>query len=456
MSSQAIITTLIIENMTCAHCETTIEHALAGIEGIIDVKAHYSSGKVEITYRPDKITLEQIEKLIEEQDYYVKREKKSSSQKSTDITNVVGILIIAFTIYMIGKRFGLMNIFNLFPTAKEGMGYGMLFIIGLLTSLHCVAMCGGICITQCAVREDTMQVNSSKLSALKPSLLYNLGRVISYTVIGGLVGAIGSVISFSGVMKGFVQILAGIFMVVMGLNMLQVFPWLRKLNPRMPKIFAKLIYRQKSQNSNPLIIGLLNGLMPCGPLQAIQIYALSTGDPLKGAVSMFLFSVGTFPLMFAFGAFSSFLTKRFHGGMLKVSAGLVLILGVFMLSNGAALSGLTLAVFPTEKVTEHASNMATIKDGVQTVTTGLSPGSYEPIIVQKGIPVVWIIQAKAGDLNGCNNSIVVPQFDIQQDLSEGDTVIEFMPTSSGSYPFSCWMGMIRSSITVVDDISTMK
>lgn len=127
-----------------------------------------------------------------------------------------------------------------------------------------------------------------------------------------------------------------------------------------------------------------------------------------------------------------------------------------MLSNGAALSGLTLAVFPTEKVTEHASNMATIKDGVQTVTTGLSPGSYEPIIVQKGIPVVWIIQAKAGDLNGCNNSIVVPQFDIQQDLSEGDTVIEFMPTSSGSYPFSCWMGMIRSSITVVDDISTMK
>src|SRR5690606_27000409 len=122
--------------------------------------------------------------------------------------------------------------------------------------------------------------------------------------------------------------------------------------------------------------------------------------------------------MFIFGALSSLLNKKFTGKMMKASAVLVLILGVFMFNSGAVLSGFTLPIFPTVSSTAKASNIATIKDGVQTVITELSPGSYEPIIVQKGVPVKWIIQAEPGDINGCNNSIVVPKFNIQQDLSE--------------------------------------
>lgn len=462
MSSKAIVTTLYIDNMTCVNCEATIEHALTGITGIEEVKASYSLGTAIVTYNPDEIELRNIEELVEEHDYHVKREignnseteTKEETKKSMDITNIIGAAIIMFTIYMIVKRFGLMNMFNAFPIAKEGMGYGMLFVIGLLTSVHCVAMCGGICMTQCASKEEDL-VKASKFATIRPSLLYNLGRVISYTVIGGLVGALGSVVSFSGMMKGIVQILAGVFMVIMGLNMLQVFPWLRKLNPRMPKIFAKKIYKQRAKNNSPLLIGLLNGLMPCGPLQAMQLYALSTGDPFKGAFSMFLFSVGTFPLMFAFGALSSFLNKKFTGKMMKASAVLVLILGIFMFNSGAVLSGFILPLSPSAASTSSEANIATMKDGIQTVTTGLNPGRYEPIVVQKGVPVRWIIQAEKSDINGCNNSIVVPKFNIQQDLSIGDTVIEFTPTSSGTFPFSCWMGMIRSKITVVDDLNTV-
>lgn len=462
MSSKAIVTTLYIDNMTCVNCEATIEHALTGITGIEKVKASYSLGTVIVTYNPDEIELRNIEELVEEHDYHVKREignnseteTKEETKKSMDITNIIGAAIIMFTIYMIVKRFGLMNMFNAFPIAKEGMGYGMLFVIGLLTSVHCVAMCGGICMTQCASKEED-QLKPSKFATIRPSLLYNLGRVISYTVIGGLVGALGSVVSFSGMMKGIVQILAGVFMVIMGLNMLQVFPWLRKLNPRMPKIFAKKIYKQRAKNNSPLLVGLLNGLMPCGPLQAMQLYALSTGDPFKGAFSMFLFSVGTFPLMFAFGALSSFLNKKFTGKMMKASAVLVLILGIFMFNSGAVLSGFILPLFPSAASTSSEANIATMKDGIQTVTTGLNPGRYEPIVVQKGVPVKWIIQAEKSDINGCNNSIVVPKFNIQQDLSIGDTVIEFTPASSGTFPFSCWMGMIRSKITVVDDLNAV-
>ena len=103
---------------------------------------------------------------------------------------------------MIISRFGVFNVFNAFPQAEETTGYGMLFIIGLLTSLHCVAMCGGINLSQC-VLQDTQKSNTlSKIAVLTPSFLYNLGRVLSSTIIGGIVGAVGSVAGFSGALKG--------------------------------------------------------------------------------------------------------------------------------------------------------------------------------------------------------------------------------------------------------------
>ncbi len=470
MSSNMITKTLLIRNMTCINCENIIERELSPVIGIERVKASYSTGTVTITYNQNLIELEEIVKILEKSDYFVKQEEaleratekqasgktggKTARIEKTDYTDIIAVLIIMFAVYMMANRFGLLNIFNAFPVAKEGMGYGMLFVIGVLTSVHCVAMCGGICLSQCVPKNQPKNNRTSRLETIQPSLLYNLGRVTSYTVIGGVVGAIGSVISFSGTMKGFVQLVAGIFMVIMGLNMLNIFPGLRKFNPRMPKIFAKKIHA-KRLGSSPLYIGILNGLMPCGPLQAMQLYALSTGSPVKGAIAMFLFSVGTFPLMFLFGALSSLMNKKFSGKLIKVSAVLVVVLGMFMFGNGISLSGINFqprSMFSGQEQSGDG-NIAIIEDGVQVVTTGLASGRYEPIIVQKGIPVKWIIQAEEGDINGCNNSIMVPKLGLKKDLTGGDNVIEFTAEESGVIPYSCWMGMIRSKITVVDEIS---
>ncbi len=479
MASNIKTITLYVRNMTCVNCENIIERELSQAEGVYSVKASYSAGRVSVTYDEALISPESFTKILAQHDYFAEvftnntemnnrnavpvkqggyQEARSANQQAgkTDFSNIIAVAIILFAVYMVANRFGLLNIFNSFPIAKEGMGYGMLFVIGLLTSVHCVAMCGGICLSQCANVKTGDGNPVSKLAALRPSLLYNMGRVISYTVIGGIVGAIGSAVSFSGPLKGMVQLFAGVFMVIMGLNMLNIFPWLRRLNPRMPKIFAKKIYARRNSNS-PLYIGLLNGLMPCGPLQAMQLYALSTGSPLKGAVSMFLFSIGTVPLMFAFGALGSLLSKKFTHKMMSVSAVLVVVLGVFMFNNGLSLSGIAFPHFPfvTGQASSGTANVAVIKDGVQEVTTGLSSGRYEPIVVQKGIPVVWTIQAEKGDINGCNNSIIVQKYNIQKRLEAGDNVIKFTPTDSGEVPFSCWMGMIRSKITVVEDLNSV-
>lgn len=244
-------------------------------------------------------------------------------------------------------------------------------------------------------------------------------------------------------------------MIIMGLNMLNLFPWLHRLNLRMPWILASRIYDQKGSNG-PFYVGLLNGLMPCGPLQAMQLYALSTGSSFKGALSMLLFSLGTVPLMFGLGALSSSLSKRFTGKMMSVSATLVVILGVIMFSNGMNLSGIAVPLpFVSAGGSAADSNAAVIQDGVQTVTTTLSSGSYEPIILQKGLSVRWIIRAEKDNINGCNNEIVIAELNRQKKLEPGENIIEFTPDETGTFTYSCWMGMIRSTITVVDELENI-
>ena len=445
--------TLYIDGMTCANCESHVELALSRADGVVSAEVSYKTALASLVYNEQAITYNEIKAIIEETGYTVKEQVQAAERKAQrpGLLQAAGIGIILLSVYIIFNRLGLLNLFSAFPQAKEGMGYGMLFVIGLLTSLHCVAMCGGINLSQCIPQ----QAVTGKKAGIMPSILYNSGRVISYTVIGGIVGALGSVITFSGPMKGIIAILAGIFMVLMGLNMTGFFPSLRRFVPTMPKAAAKAINNKKQKSSSPLIVGLLNGLMPCGPLQAMQLYALSAGSFLSGALSMMLFALGTVPLMFGLGALASVLSKRFTRGLTRAGAVLVALLGLLMFQNGISLSGFTLPSISSmfQSNTADSEAAAVVQNGVQAVSTKLESGGYEPIKVQVGIPVHWVISAEKGSLNGCNNSIIIPAYGIEKALSEGDNIIEFTPTQSGTVSFSCWMGMIRSHITVTDTIA---
>ncbi|MBS4931076.1 MAG: sulfite exporter TauE/SafE family protein [Clostridiales bacterium] len=455
-------TVFTIGGMTCVNCENKIEQQLKQREGVKDATVSYNKGTAVITFDREEINEEQIIQVIEQLDYEVirakfqkrqKNEKEEFNKKNT-WNQVIGVGILLLAISVLMKQLGLSRIFNAFPQVEENMGYGMLFLIGLVTSVHCIGMCGGIHLSQClsyqknSEEEKNGEKGKKKWSTVYPSFLYNLGRVVSYTIVGGVVGGFGSVISFSAKGKGAVQLIAGVFMVIMGINMLNIFPWLRKFNPRMPKVFARKINQGKQKNG-AFLVGILNGLMPCGPLQAMQIYALSTGSPLKGAFSMFLFSMGTVPLMFGFGALSSFLSQKFTKQVMKFGAVLVVILGISMFQNGWSVSGFP--VFSLSFSSGKERQEAKVQDGVQVVETTLSPYGYEPITVQEGIPVKWTIKAEQGSLTGCNRAILIPEYEIQKTLEIGENVIEFTPTKAGTYSYSCWMGMLRSSITVLKE-----
>lgn len=426
--------------MTCNGCELRIEKALKNMDGILKVKANHTEGKIVLTYDENKINFSEIKKIICSINYIVKdcQQQKDPAFHPATLA-CIAIIIVGASIVM--KHMGGFDFFNYFPEAKEGMGYGALFIIGLLTSVHCIGMCGGINLSQCIGIKG-----EHKLERISPSFLYNLGRVISYTIVGGLVGALGSFISFNGVMRGAVALLAGVFMMIMGLKMLNIFPWLNKLNLSLPKFINGNL---GGKSNSPLYIGLINGLMPCGPLQAMQLYALSTGDPVKGAISMFLFSLGTVPLMFSFGAISSLLSKKFTSRIMAIAAVLVIVLGFNMINTGLSMSG---ALGIGTEISKAKSYDPLIVDGYQIVEIEVDSRGYEPITVLKDIPVKFNLHVEANKLNGCNNAIVIRQYGIQRSLTPGDNIVEFTPTETGIIPYSCWMGMIKSSITVVDNL----
>jgi uncharacterized protein len=432
-----------ISGMTCVNCQNSIQKKLNNTAGIKKAEVSYNGGMAVVMYDTDIISLGDIIAVIKRLGYdVVERTGPTSNTRRT-----CGMLIIIVSLYILIQQFGILNLLVPRQLAETNMGYGMMFVIGLITSVHCVAMCGGINLSQC-IPKDRDGKEDGRLSALRPAFLYNLGRVISYTIIGFIVGAIGNVITFSNTAQGILKLVAGVFMVIMGINMLGIFPWLRRLNPRMPKIFASKINAQKVRSKSSFIVGLLNGLMPCGPLQAMQIYALSTGSPFAGALSMFLFSLGTVPLMFILGVLSAVLSKKFTKKVMTVGAVLVAVLGLAMFSQGWNLAGFVNIPIISGTSNGSGESNVVVKDGVQVVNSTLLPGGYPNITVTAGVPVKWIIDAPEGSINGCNYMIYINEYGIEYQFNRGENVIEFTPKDTGTFQYSCWMGMIRGTITV--------
>lgn len=423
-----------IEGISCGHCESKIKTELLKNKKIKEVE--FKKNIAFITYT-GKLEKEEIINAITKLDCITKEEYISEDLKEIDtniklkefIVILVAIILIAI---ILNQIFGF-NIFNMIPTIDSSITYSMLVITGILTSIHCVSMCGAINLMA--------TINNSQKRNLKKPILYNLGRVISYTVLGGIAGHIGGVLSINETIQGIIILFAAFIMFILALNMLGI------IKLKLPK------FKVRKKTNNSFLIGLLNGFMPCGPLLAMQAYALQTGSFYMGALSMFLFAIGTVPLML----FMSFVFNLAKGKrkilINKIAAVLILVLSVVMLNRG--LLTLNVDVF---KGFNNYDNFtpSTIKDNYQVVDVDLSYDNYGDIILQKDIPVKLIIHAEKKNLTGCNNEIIIKEFGVKQELEVGDNIIEFIPTKTGTYTYTCWMNMISNNIKVIDDKNYFK
>ena len=201
---------------------------------------------------------------------------------------------------------------------------------------HCIGMCGGIVIAYSSTKIDE---GSSKLSQGTAHLIYSLGRITTYSVMGAVFGAIGGVVSFSNVAIATLTIIAGVFMILAGLSIVGRLSFLTKLEHSFSRsgwyqeVFRSVL-RSRSLSSF-YILGLLNGLLPCGLVYFFAVTAASTGSPLWGAFVMFIFGLSTIPSLFTLGFFAGIFTKNnLRKMMMNLAAIIVIAYGFYTVYRG--------------------------------------------------------------------------------------------------------------------------
>jgi sulfite exporter TauE/SafE/copper chaperone CopZ len=462
------------KGMHCPSCEKIIEKTALKIEGVRAAKSDFSKEETEIEYDEYVTNLDKIKDVIAAKGYeccsiveeqIIQHKIPEFSKKEDEYFYLPKInsryfFIAGALLFLLGLFWVVKYSFSFsFPTVTPGMGLAVIFVVGLLTSFHCVGMCGGFVLGYST--KDVMETKEKKSKFLS-HLKYGIGKTSTYVILGALFGLLGSFVTFSPMFKGVAALVAGSFLIIYGLNMLNIFPWLRKLQFRGPKLLEKVNSDAARAHKGPFVIGLLNGLMiACGPLQAMLIYAAGTGNVIQGALAMFVFGIGTLPLMLGFGSIATMIGSKFTHKVLKISALIVIVLGIIMVNRGLILTGtgydmnsIVTSVSAAGSAQEGSTDASgtVFKDGYQEIRMDVTNKGWEPdkFILKKGVPVKWIINGK--EINGCNNAIQVPKYGLKFDIKPGEQTIEFTPDEAGVIPWSCWMGMIPGTFIVKDDV----
>lgn len=374
-----------------------------------------------------------------------------------DYLELGAVLLILMAAYLILKQFDLVPKLGI----TDNMSYGFIFAIGLVAAMStCLAVTGGLLVAL-AAKYNEMHPHLTGVQKLKPHLYFNAGRIVGYTAFGAAIGALGSALTVSPRVNGLITIMASVVMIILGFQLLHLFPGLKRFQPKMPKFLAHKIHDATSNAHHPtapFFLGAATFFLPCGFTQALQLYVLSQGDWKVGALTMLVFSLGTLPGLMSLSALSSFVKGAFQRYFLKFAGAVVIMLGLFSINNGFTLTGINIswAAFSRSNTTAttQTANDPNVKlvNGKQVVAMKVAGLSYTPnkFTVQQGLPVEW--QIDGTQAQGCAQVITVPSLGITKYLATtGITTISFTPQQTGTIPFSCTMGMTTrgSAFTVV-------
>jgi sulfite exporter TauE/SafE len=369
------------------------------------------------------------------------------------------------------------------------------FVTGLTTGgLSCLAVQGGLLASSIAheveesVQDQPVQGQASKRGAkppppraARPIALFLAAKLVAYTILGFLLGLLGSVLQLTATMRAILQFAIGIFMVGTALRMLNVHPIFRYFSLEPPSWVTRYIRRTaKGQASDamPIFLGALTVLIPCGVTQAMMAVAIGTGSPAAGAAIMFAFVLGASPVFFAVAYLATRLGERMEAGFIRVVAVLVLALGLVSIESGLTLMGSPYSIanltrsMPGSAETRAPSQaqpaasigpVATLQPGAS-LDAVIPPAStanvamiavggsgYRPNLLhaKPGQPLKLAMTTK--DTYNCARAFVIPSLGIEELLPPTGTVVIDVPAQQpGSQLFfSCSMGMY-SGVIVFD------
>jgi len=443
---------LVIGGMTCSSCELLLERKLKQIPGIVEVDINHKTGIARVSADASRLpNADKIASMIRGAGYsLVEDDAPSIASIAPDKRKWMEIgasLLVIFALYKILQTFDLVS---LAPSTSGVLSLGGVLVIGLVAGTSsCLAVTGGLLLSL-AAKYNELHHAQTVWKKFQPLLHFNVGRLASYFVLGGFVGLLGQSITPSPAMTGYVNIFVAFVMLYLALTILQIIP--KGSCPiRPPKYLAHGIANlSESKNpAAPFLLGAGTFFLPCGFTQSLQFVALASGSFVTGALTMFTFALGTLPSLLSISAISSTASGSFSRLFLRFSGTLVLLLALFNLNSGFALTGIDLSRAFARGNGSANVTAPTIRDGVQEIAMTVTPYGYEPsnLTIKAGIPVRWTINGSGA--RGCTSVLVIPSLNITKPLQNGLNVIEFTAPTRGPLAFSCSMGMVRGTFNVL-------
>lgn len=331
-----------VEGMHCKACELMIDSELQELPHIEYARARLSRHMLSVGGDFGEKTAEEVARELSEilapRGYKVSIEKGGTEKKWKDFKIALPLAAAFALFFVLLQKVGLINL----VASGGSMGLGTVFVIGIIASLSsCMAVVGGLLLSMSATfaREGDRNM---------PMVLFHAGRLISFFIFGGFIGAVGAAFTLSTSATFVLSLMIGIIMLILGINLLDIFPSAKKFLPAMPKWIASRAHDVSKFNHTltPLLVGIATFFLPCGFTQSMQVYTLTTGNFLEGGLTMLAFALGTLPVL-ALVSWSSFSIQ--NSGKKSVffkTAGLIVILfAVFNLINSLVVVGVLTPVF---------------------------------------------------------------------------------------------------------------
>lgn len=344
------------------------------------------------------------------------------------------------------------------------MDLWIIFLTGLtIGGLTCLAVQGGLLASTIAAREEEdLEEGDKRKYSVFPVLAFLVTKLIAYTLLGFILGAFGSALALSDSARIAMQLLAGIYMIAIACNLLNVHPIFRYAIIQPPRFFMRMVKNTTRSKDifAPAMLGVLTIFIPCGTTLAMEAFAISSGNPFWGAAIMGTFTLGTFPLFFGLGFLTSFLGDTFKRKFFKLAGVLVMYLGITTFNSSLVLAGSPITLQTIREAIpiyiDLSGGAATVEsdvrmeNGVQVADISVFPTSYSPnrIQVQSDVPVRLNLTPSGG--LGCTAAFRIPQLGIATNLPQNQTTqVEFTPKTSGKIAWTCSMGMYSGIIEVI-------
>ncbi len=339
------------------------------------------------------------------------------------------------------------------------------FLTGLTTGgLSCLAVQGGLLASSLAQQLEQDVAQARKKRVAQPILLFLGAKVLAYTLLGFLLGALGSVLQLNAITRAVLQVLIGIFMIGNALRMLNVHPIFRYFALEPPAALTRYIRKTAKRDTSavtPLVLGALTVLIPCGVTQAMMATAMGTGSPASGAALMAAFTLGTSPVFFAVAYSAVKLGAKLERTFMTVVAVVVLVLGLVAVESGLNLMGSPISATrlwqaaqktpvtgATPAVAESTPAPPTLAGDTQALTIQALNNGYAPATQRAAANVAYKLDIVTDNTRSCSRAFVIPALGVEETLPvTGKVTVDIPPQAPNTVlRYSCSMGMYTGEI----------